>query len=209
MLSSFPSATQLMDFCGFYRGLDKAGYANTLVGKNRGGAIHAACHYLALGEEPRLNAEGQTRNPGKTFREVYPDLRRFIDPVEQCFRDHDYRHEDHEVLFVSQLYRLTAHPDWRGTIDGVKATIEIKTGDEPEWVKIQLALQGMAMEDRSRARFCLSLPGNGKYRLRRFTDFGDFREAETHLNHGWGMAKYFGRWWNEPPYPREDGDGLP
>lgn len=178
----FPSVTQVFRLSGLYDDMDLAGYANSQVGKHRGSALVKACHYLAYGQEPQWKGD-----------DTHPELDRFLDGYRLFLSDHKWILEEHEKECISEVHRVVSHPDQIGSLDGQFSNVEIKTGALPDWVRIQLAGQNIALENRTIPRYSLHLPGNGRYKLHRWNDFHDYNEFLTLLHAVWVRSKYQGR----------------
>ena len=177
-MAKFPSVTQVLKYHHFYDDLDAAGAANQEVGKNRGSALHKACHYLAHGEEPPWE------NP-------HPELDGYLDGFRSFLKQHDWRIHDHEPEWINDDERLIAHPDEYGILDGKLTVIEIKTGVLPKWVGLQLSGQLIARRAQMQ-RMALSLPGDGRYKLHVQADWRDFSEFRCLLQSYHIAAKYQG-----------------
>jgi hypothetical protein len=183
-MSEFPSVTTVLKVMGFYDGMDLAPAANSVVGKERGSALHRACHWLALGQEP-------------PWKEPHPELDRFLDGYRRFQRDHHWDMRGFEDEWVNNDERIVAHPDQFGKLgpSNAETVIEIKTGGEPDSVGLQTAGQAIAGRKAGLRRMALILPGDGNYKLRALTDYNDFKEFRALLTAVHVRAKYQGRFW--------------
>ena len=70
-----------------------------------------------------------------------------------------------EVRMVNETYWYCCKPDRVGAADGEPAVIEIKTGEVPWWVGMQLSAQAACMPDgHTYRRIAIGLPGDGTYK---------------------------------------------
>jgi hypothetical protein len=94
---------------------------------------------------------------------------------------HDY--VEIEVARVHPRYRYGGRPDRFGTVRGLTAILEIKSGDYAKGHQIQTALQAILVATDANlyadmiARFCLYLRPNGKGTLEQHKDRSDFDRA--------------------------------
>jgi hypothetical protein len=88
-----------------------------------------------------------------------------------------------EVPRVHPGYRFGGRPDRAGTVYGLRAVLEVKSGSQDRSHEVQLALQAILEADRwglkpeRVARFCLYLKPTGNYRMVEFTRVRDFDSA--------------------------------
>jgi hypothetical protein len=177
------STTQVLAATGFYDELDAAGAANQAVGFARGSALHKACHWLGMELEP-------------AWASPHPELDGYLDGYRLFKREHNWRMTMHEAEFKCESLKLITHPDQIGHLDGEFADVELKSGAAPVWVNLQTAGQVIAMNEHLKVRrYCLSLPGDGKYKLIPHTDVRDFGEFRALVNACHVRAKYQGRFW--------------
>lgn len=177
--TEWPSNTRILAAFGFYDYLDKAGYANSQVGKARGSAVDKAVSWLAIGKEP-------------PWREAHPELDPYLDGFRKFLREHSWVHHSHQDEFVCKEERFVSHPDLLGEMDGKLSVLEVKTGGFPEFVRLQTAGQIIAEGNRARRRVCICLPGDGKYKLVSLTDPSDFNAFIILCRAWWVKAQFMG-----------------
>ena len=162
--SLYPSTTRILDFFGFYAGLEKAKYSDLEAAKLRGQAVDKWVTWLAMADPntPHLRAETEA----------------ILQPYDLGFRtflhEHDWEHEAHQREFVSHVNKFVSHPDLLGRLDGFKSVLEVKTGAWPDSVRLQTAGQIIAEGNFQRRRYVIWLPGDGTYRLRHLFETEDF-----------------------------------
>jgi hypothetical protein len=158
--------------------MDLARQTDSEVGKLRGQAVHKAAHTLAMGATPTWSDE----------TEAY--IAPWLDGVRKFLREHEWQHLDHETEYICEEERFVSHPDWNGILDGKRTVIEIKTGLFPECVRLQTALQVIAIGDRSIRRVCLHLPGSANYKLTPINDLRDYNSAIILVRAWWIKQEY-------------------
>lgn len=88
-----------------------------------------------------------------------------------------------EEPFVHPYWRYGGRPDRHGVFYGLRAVLELKSGEPDRAHQIQTALQANLLAPTAGlpataiARFCLYLRGNGKFKLEEHTDRRDYDEA--------------------------------
>ena len=164
-MAKYPSCTTILKWAGMYDDMDAAPVASQEVGKHRGSAVHKACQYLALGQEP-------------PWKSPHPELNRYTDPMRDFLRQHEVRVQEIEPEWVNDDERVLAHPDIVAILDGCLTVIEIKTGALPSWVGLQTSGQLIARRwgQAQCRRMALSLPGDSSYKLKPLTDWRDASE---------------------------------
>jgi hypothetical protein len=173
----FPSTTQILKEFGFYSYLDHAGAVNSEVGKHRGSAVDKAVTWLATGKEP-------------PWKQAHPELDGYLDGFRKFLGDHSWVHASHQDEFICQEERFVSHPDLLGELDGKLAVLEVKTGAFPQFVRLQTALQVIAERNRMRRRFCITLAGDGKYKLTPLNDPRDFNAGIILVRAWWVRAEF-------------------
>lgn len=184
-MNGYISTTTVLKVMGFFDSMDAAGAANQAVGFARGSALHKACHFLGMDMEPPWAAP-------------HPELDGYLDGYRLFRKEHDWKMTVHEAEYFCDALRLVTHPDQIGYFEGAFSDLEIKTGAAPVWVHLQTAGQVIAMNEHLTVRrYCLSLPGDGKYKLIPHTDVRDFGEFRALVNAVWVRAKYQGCFWEK------------
>lgn len=142
--------------------------------RRRGKAVHAATlHYDLTGEAPTLPEDWQP------YLQAYVRLRETV----RC------RWRALEQPRVSRVHRYASTPDRVGTVTGVQAVVEIKTGYPAGFHGPQLAGQDLLLPRggvRSpRRRLGFYLRRDGSYRVEEFTDPADYMT----------FLRALARWW--------------
>lgn len=125
---------------------------------DRGVLVGKICNHLALGKEPPKQ---------------FPEYDGYIDGYRLFLREHDWRMASFEDHLICTQYGFVSHPDQIGFFDdGKHSLIEIKTGGYVERAyRLQTAGQAVAASKIGVLyRYCLSLPGDGTYKLIPHTD---------------------------------------
>ncbi len=183
-MKGYISTTTVLKVHGFYDDMDAAGAANQAVGFARGSALHKGCHWLGMDMEPPWTAP-------------HPELDGYLDGYRLFRKEHEWKMTTCEAEYICESLRVVTHPDQIGYLHGNFADLELKTGAAPAWVHLQTAGQVIAMNEHLKVRrYCLSLPGDGKYKLIPHTDVRDFGEFRALVNAVWIRAKYQGEFWN-------------
>jgi hypothetical protein len=113
---------------------------------------------------------------------VNPAYRLYLDAYCRFRRDYVFVPDLIEQIVVNRQYHFAGRLDRTGRLrDGTEIILDIKTGEAPEAVPLQLAAYASCLEHpRSRRRRCVELRDTGRYKvlsfetsdyLRDFTDF--------------------------------------
>lgn len=122
-------------------------------GRDRGTAVHALCTTLDLGAElPPLE---EYRGYVAAYEAALEALR----PEWECIEEAE----------CSRRWRFGCRPDRVGAVYGVPSIVELKTGGKELWHAVQLALQAIAVAERTLLppdryqRIVIYLQGTGRY----------------------------------------------
>lgn len=148
------------------RMLDTAWFTD--VGKARGSAVHAACHYLDEGD--------------LDLGSVDPQIQGYVRAWEKFVRESAFIPSLIEHVVWSDTYRFAATLDRFGIMNGNFAVIEIKTGEVEPWAGVQTAAQMICLLEQNYApviqkRGAVRLRKDGTYRWNGFEDEGDIQAA--------------------------------
>ena len=173
MREKWPSCTQILKVWGYYPEV----HHNPQEQQNfydRGTLVGKACNWLAKGEEPHW---------GKPHRELDP----WINGYRRLMEDYDVVLISYEVRLFEPGLGYIVHPDQIVLLNSVFAALEIKTGIyNARATELQTAAQILAAKVAKDARwdtehylkrYCVHLPGNGKYSLiphKNWRDCGDW-----------------------------------
>lgn len=102
-------------------------------GRDRGTAVHALCTTLDLGAD--LPSVEDYRGYVAAYEAALEALR----PEWECIEEAE----------VSRRWRFGCRPDRVGTVYGVPSIVELKTGGKEPWHGLQLALQAIAVSERT------------------------------------------------------------
>lgn len=140
----------------------------TDIGKARGSAVHAACHYL---DENDLDLSS-----------VDASIQGYVRAWEKFVRESGVVFNLIEETVWSDIHGFACTPDRFGIMGGEFSVIEIKSGDVEPWAGVQTAAQGICAVEQGYApyiskRGAVRLFMNGDYRWNGFTDPGDLAAA--------------------------------
>lgn len=142
-------------------------YRRDPVYLERGRLVHLMCH---LFDQDRLDMSS-----------VDPALAPYFMGWPKFCLDHDWEPMTSECplghTFFSPLHWFAGTPDKYGLLAGKRAIVEIKTGATPPWVGLQIAGQEILLraakvipQGAPVRRVCVTLPGDGNYKITPFTD---------------------------------------
>lgn len=123
-------------------------------GRDRGTAVHSLCTTLDLGSDLTPLVE-QYRGYVAAYEAAVETLR----PEWECIEEAE----------VSRRWRFGCRPDRVGTVYGIPTIAELKTGGKAPWHATQLALQAIAVSERTLLppdryqRIVIYLKDNGRY----------------------------------------------
>jgi hypothetical protein len=127
---------------------------------HRGSMVHRATELWDLG----------------TLREetLDPVLAPYLDGWRKAVHDLNLAWENIEVRRINRIYWFVCKPDRDGTMDGEPVVCEIKTGAVAPFTALQTAGQAACIQGGEKyKRIAIGLPGDGTYKLHRFTDRND------------------------------------
>lgn len=103
-------------------------------GRDRGTAVHALCTTLDLGADMPAEAERY-----RGYLAAYETALEALRPIHLCIEEAE----------VSRRWRFGCRPDRVSEVYGLPSIIELKTGGKEPWHALQLALQAMAVSERT------------------------------------------------------------
>ncbi|CAB4187430.1 hypothetical protein UFOVP1601_29 [uncultured Caudovirales phage] len=103
-------------------------------GRDRGTAVHSLCTTLDLGAELPPLAKAY-----RGYLAAYEALLELFRPEWECIEEAE----------VSRRWRFGCRPDRVGLVYGLPTIAELKTGGKEPWHAIQLALQAIAVSERT------------------------------------------------------------
>lgn len=154
-----PSATQILKLCGL---IDSTYY--TEESRQRGQAVHAACHYIAEGD---LDVNS-VHHPIKGYVDAYVDFAKTVRWLPTVC----------ETPIFSEQYRFGTTPDQ--VIQSTFEICELKSGTMMPWTALQTALQAIALFPKGyykSRRFGVELHKDGTFRKELFKNVNDFTVA--------------------------------
>lgn len=139
--------------------------------RDRGTAIHRACHYAAEDDLDETTVDPEIVPAVKAYMAMRIQFHFVCDAV--------------ETPFFSERFKYCGKPDMRGHIDGWQAIVDLKSGIVAPWVAIQLAAytDGQPMR-----RFSVQLKSDGRFKIHEYplveclADFNVFLAALTIQN---------------------------
>lgn len=142
----WPSVTQILKAVGLI-----PEYPNGEHARERGKAVHSACHYLDDGDLDEST--------------VSPEIAPYLEAYRRFKTESRFVPEYAEQIVAAPAYRYCGTVDRVGTpFGGGQALVEIKTGQPEAWHEIQTAAYALAWPSPV-ARFALYLRNDGTYRL--------------------------------------------
>jgi hypothetical protein len=154
-----PSITQCLVAAGL---IDTAWFTD--YSRDRGSAVHRACHYLDENDLAPDYLDG--------------DQAGYLDAWELFCRQHGCKWESIERPVYSIMLQIAGIPDRIGTVDGKDCVVEIKTGLVSPVHGVQLAMQArIARPEKIMDRIAVQIRSDGNYRMTRFTSRDDYRVA--------------------------------
>lgn len=139
--------------------------------RDRGRAVHKACHFLAEGD---LNWDAMT-----------DELRGYVEAYEKAVEAIDFMPIKCETPIYHPVYFYGTTPDQIGIIGSMvnrtdPGLVELKTGTMQKWTSLQTAFQAMAEwpGDYFRAkRFGIEIHADGTFKAEEFINMDDFDVA--------------------------------
>jgi len=161
---TIPGVTRVLALLRPYAGVPQETLA---FAQQRGKAAHACIHLL----------EGGRDGSGLHWPSVHSHVEPYVRAWEKCKADIRWITTATERPAVSSTYAYACTPDLFGTMRGIPAVIDCKTGASP-LVPLQLAAQAQALKETRRwkqkpRRYSLSLKATGEYALKEWKDASD------------------------------------
>ena len=117
---TLPRVTEILAEVGI---IDTRRYAGYSEQRDRGSAVHAACHYDDIGDLDESSLD--------------PSWIPYLQGWRKFRSEHVCQWTDVEKRLSNESF--TGQPDRRGTVDAHRAIVDLKTGAKESWHKIQLA----------------------------------------------------------------------
>ena len=171
------SITQILQDVGLSADFSAMNQSVLMGAATRGTHVHALCEYYDLDD----------------LGEVDPVYRGYLDAWILFRKQSGFLPEIREQMAYHPVCRFVGRPDAAGILNGVKALVEIKSGEGPtlhDSIGLQLAAQAMLIEDVAkygsiRTRLAVKLHSDGTYTQREYKDRNDrgvFLAAATCAN---------------------------
>lgn len=150
-----PSVTQALKGVGI---IDDRFYTDEA--RERGIAVHAACHYL---DEECLE-----------WSTVAPEIVPYVEAYQRFKEESDFVPAMIEEPVFNEQYFYGGILDRTGLLNGQAVLLDLKSGDPEPWVSLQLGGYSACLAKHHK-RFSLQLKDNGKYKLQEYIDPSDIK----------------------------------
>lgn len=139
----------------------------TETGRLRGKYVHEACQLLDEGD---LN-----------YDDLDPILEPYVKAYELFLNENKTDWEGIEERVFNKSLGYVGTLDRRGTLNGSKTILDIKTGIVQPWAGLQIAAYEMCF-DTPYQRYALQLKKNGTYKLHKFIDTNDYEVFKSAIS---------------------------
>jgi hypothetical protein len=147
--ADLPRVTEVLASVGI---IDKGWYERFPEARDRGTAVHMACHYNDVGDLDESSLD--------------PSLIPYLQAWRKFRMDHICLWDHIEERRTHTTYGYTGTPDRVGTVDDHLTIVDIKTGAKADWHPIQLAAYAAMLFDPYRyLRMVVRLSEDGTYAL--------------------------------------------
>lgn len=172
----WPGVTSVLTSAGH---ITQKWYRENGAAIDRGRRVHA---YTALMDLRRVQDLDTGRRPSFQTGDIEGELEAYR-AFTRRFRPQFLAIEEPR-FGVGLGFRCAGRPDRQLVLNGVAATLEIKTGSPAEWHRLQTA--GYQLLCGVGARWVLYLKPNGRYQLKAHTDPEDYWTFMRSLRQHWG-----------------------
>lgn len=126
--------------------------------RDRGSAVHQACHFYDEGDLDELQLD--------------PAIRGHVDAYKRFIDENDYEPGVIETPVCNEIDRVAGTPDRVGMYKGYPGIIDIKSGAPLAWHGLQLAGYDSCIQGRFK-RWGLYLREDGTYKIKQYEDRHD------------------------------------